>query len=329
MVQLNPVLRALLLGTSILLSPLAGANTPDLSVHSRETSTPIGRLSHQSEALQKALVPFIERCREAGAQLYQLHEGNFPYGPEGQPHQPLEQAWYLPGAWHDELNPNMGITMSVKLHAAQLLDLSVGHLLISGTEPLAEMLAKQNRRYIEQRGGPAIACDVMISGLVGQGESQGNETVRDLLAALDPAYRIHRQRLTLLLDSEVLITRNELHGRLGQPVNDQNADMAHQRRAARIERTNNDTQAVQAETTWRLHGERQPGSYARIKLNDRILYRCDLQIDGDGLHSLCVFERGAEAWGFNQLGDEGKLVQSVDAALAELKASKDDTVDRF
>ncbi|MBY5920498.1 hypothetical protein [Ferrimonas balearica] len=314
----------------LLASPLAGADAlPDLSVHSRATHTPIGHLTHQKPELKLALQPFVERCREAGAQLYERHTANFPYGPEGEPQNPLAQAWYLPGTWHNDLNPNVGITMSVALHTAELPTLSVGHLLVAGREELASAMEKQNRRYIEARGAPALRCDVLIQGLVGTGEVAPESTVSRLIAALKPTHRINRQRISLLLDKEVVITRHEVFGQLHRAIKDKNADMLHQNQAARISQLKLPGATTEVETTWRVHGTRQPGAYLRVKHEEQVLYRCDLKVDGDKLHAHCGLSPNAEIWAFQQLGDEEALTRAARESVALLKANQTPTIEKL
>lgn len=314
----------------LLVSPLAVAEThPDLSIHSRATHTPIGLLDHQKPELKQALEPFVARCREAGNQLYQRYEGRFPYGPEGEPENPLAQAWYLSGRWHNDLNPNVGITMSVALHTGELPTLSVGHLLVSGREALADAMNTQNRQYIAHRGAPALRCEVLIQGLIGTGESAPQGPVAQLVSALNPTYRINRQRISLLLDNAVLITRHEVFGQLHRTINDNNADMLHQNQAARISQLRAPGATTEVETTWRVHGTRQPGAYLRVKHDDQVLYRCDLKVDGDQLHAQCGLTPNAETWAYQQLGDEAALTRAARESVAALKAHQTPSIEKL
>ncbi|MBY6185426.1 hypothetical protein KUV89_02050 [Marinobacter hydrocarbonoclasticus] len=302
---------------------LAAEPITDLSAHSRETHTPLGQLSKQSAQLQTALAPFAERCREAGEQLYQRHQLDFPYGPEGEPTLPSAQAWYLPGTWHNEANPNIGITMSVELHTAALPTLSVGHLVVAGRDALANAMAQRNKAYIAARGGPALRCDILIQGLIGTGEQAEDGPVASLMAALNPTYRVNRQRIRLLIDNEVVITDHEVYGQLHRAVSDQNADMVHQKQAASISKLAVPGATTEVETAWRVHGKRQPGAYLRVKHEDQLLYRCDLQVDGDQLHAQCGLAPEAEIWAFNQLGDEAALASAAEESVARLKANRE------
>lgn len=318
-----------LLSLALLSLPIYAQNTTDLSRHSRETQTPIGRLDNQDARFRAALMPFVERCREAGKELYERHEHEFPYDGEGKPNHPLAQAWYLPGTWYNDANPNVGITLSVALHTAELPTLSVGHLIVSGRKALAENLAQRNRDYVMARGGPALRCDVMIQGLLGKGESNITGPVYQLAAALNPNYRINRQRIRILLDDEAVITENTLYGQFDVMVADKNADMLHQQRAAQISRVDAPGATTEVETTWRVHGKRQPGAYLRVKQGDELLYRCDMKVDGDQLNAQCGLMLNAEIWGFNQLGDEPQLVNRARASVEALKASKDPSIEHL